>query len=136
MLGITSASGTPAATQTNYMEEHTVYVQYVYNRYGHSGGTLKKLAGIATPAMITFTGNSEEGYTLKEFWEPTGGSTYAAQIREKFPADIADLILNSQKVDMDELEYKCLEKAQQADTESVLDNCLENVQEYVSGLFN
>ncbi len=136
MLGITSASGTPAATQTNYMEGHTVYVQYVYNRYGHSGGALEKLAGIATPAMITFTGNSEEGYTLKEFWEPTGGSTYAAQIREKFPVDIADLILNSQKVDMDELEYKCLEKAQQADTESVLDNCLENVQEYVSGLFN
>ena len=114
MLGIVSKSGTPLVGQTNHMEEVTVYVQYVYQRYSYSEGKLERVAGTGRPAMITFSKNADGGYTLKEFWEPTDGSLYAEDIRKMFPADIADMILatDSDIVDVEALESNCLSKAQ------------------------
>ena len=115
MLGIVSKSGTPLVGQTNHMEEITVYVQYAYHRYYYSGGNLERIAGRGTPAMITFSKNTDGGYTLKEFWEPNEGSLYAEDIRKMFPEDIADMILNpeSDVIDTEALEAKCLTKAQE-----------------------
>ena len=55
------------------------------------------------------------GYTLKEFWEPNEGSLYAEDIQKMFPEDIADMVLNpeSDVIDTEELEAKCLTKAQE-----------------------
>ena len=115
ILGITSKSATPLAGQTNHMEETTVYVQYVYNRYAYSEGKLERVAGIATPAAITFAYDPDTGYTLKEFWEPNGGSAYAQDIRDRFPAEIADIVLDPQDetINTEELENKCLAQAQE-----------------------
>ena len=115
MLGIVSKSSTPLVGQTNHMEEVTVYVQYVYQRYSYSEGKLERVAGTGTPAMITLSKNTDGGYTLKEFWEPNDGSLYAEDIRKMFPADVADMILGpkSDIIDTEELESKCLAQAQQ-----------------------
>ena len=115
ILGITSKSATPLAGQTNHMKETTVYVQYVYNRYAYSEGKLERVAGIATPAAITFTYDPNAGYTLKEFWEPNGGSAYAQNIRDRFPAEIADIVLDPQDetINTEALEIKCLVQAQE-----------------------
>jgi len=114
VLGIESKSGTPVAGQTNHMEEITVYVQYVYHRHTYSAGKPQRVAGTGTPAKITFLRNGEGRYTLKEFWEPNGGDTYAEEIRSKFPQSIADIILDPQNdiIDIEALEEKCLAKAQ------------------------
>ena len=115
-------SGTPLVGQLNHMEETTVYVHYVYGRYLYSDGVLTKSAGNATPAKLTFSVDAEQGYILKEFWEPNGGSGYAEEIRANFPQEIADLILNPQSsvVDTEQMEHACLMK----------------VQDYISGLTN
>ena len=115
ILGITSKSATPLAGQTNHMKETTVYVRYVYNRYAYSEGKLERVAGIATPATITFTYDPDTGYTLKEFWEPNSGSAYAQDIRDRFPAEIADIVLDPQDetINTEELENKCLAQAQE-----------------------
>lgn len=56
-----------------------------------------------------------ELYTLKEFWEPNDGGLYADDIREMFPEDIADMVLDpdSEVIDTEALETKCLMKAQE-----------------------
>ena len=115
ILGITSKSATPLVGQSNHMEETTVYVQYVYYRYAYSGGKLESVAGIATPAAITFTYDPDTGYTLKEFWEPNSGSAYAQDIRDRFPAEIADIVLDPQDetINTEELENRCLAQAQE-----------------------
>ena len=113
ILGVESKSGTPLVGQSNHMEETTVYIQYVYHRYMYSGGQLERVAASATPAKLTFSIDPEDGYTLKEFWQPHGGSGYAEEIRENFPKEIADKVLdpNNDTVDMARLEALCLEKA-------------------------
>ena len=65
--------------------------------------------------MLTFEKNEDGGYTLKEFWEPNEGSLYAEDIQKMFPEDIADMVLNpeSDVIDTEELEAKCLTKAQE-----------------------
>ena len=120
ILGIESKSGTPVVGQQNHMEETTVYIHYVYGRYSYSSGEPSKAAGTATTAKITFSVDPENGYTLKEFWEPDGGSVYAEEIRANFPKDIADMVLDPQShiVDTEKMEHACLVK----------------VQEYISGL--
>ena len=86
-------SGTPLQGQTNHMEETTVYLQYVYTRYYHSGGELDVRKEISTAAVITFA-LGQDGYQLKEFWEPNPGNSYAADVRGEFPAEAADQILD------------------------------------------
>ena len=115
ILGITSKSATPLVGQSNHMEETTVYVQYVYYRYAYSEGKLERVAGTGTPAAITFSYDPQSGYTLKEFWEPNGGSAYAQDIRDRFPAEIADIVLDPQDetVNTEELENRCLAQAQE-----------------------
>ena len=123
LIGLESKSGTPLADQQNTMEETTAIVQYVYHRYAYTDGTLEDIAGTGTMAAITFTGNSETGYKLKEFWEPDPGSTYADQIRERFPEDMAQQILDPKhpQWSSEDLEARCLKKAE-AYVASLTDN--------------
>ena len=109
-----TVSGTPVVGQLNHMEETTVYIHYVYGRYSYSNGELSKVAGNATPAKITFSVDPEKGYVLKEFWEPNSGSTYAQDIRNHFPKDIADIVLDPQSnvVDTEQMEHACMIKIQ------------------------
>ena len=115
ILGFETKSGTPLVDRLNHMEETTVYVQYVYNRYLYSDGELTKAAGNATTAKITFSVDPEKGYTLKEFWEPNGGSAYAEEIRRNFPKAIADIVMNPQSdiINIEKMEHACLVKAQE-----------------------
>ncbi len=115
ILGIQTMSATPVAGQTNYMEEAIVVVQYAYHRYTYSGGELERIAGNGSPAVITFSIAPGSRYTLKEFWEPNGGSGYAEEIRSKVTFDIAQMLLDSQNesIHTAELESQCLKKAEE-----------------------
>ena len=112
ILGIGSVSGTPFQGVLNHIQETVVYVHYVYHRYSCTGGLPVSTAAVATSARITLTGDLENGYTLKDFWEPNGGSAYTQDIRREFPKEIADMVLDMKKktVDVEELESKCLSK--------------------------
>ena len=120
IYGIETKSGTPLAGQVNHVEKITVYVHYVYGRYVYSNGEISKVAGTANPAKITFSVDPEKGYILKEFWEPNDGSTFGEEIRDHFPKDIADIVLDPQ--------------SDTVDTEKMERASLVKVQEYISGL--
>lgn len=90
---IETKSGTPLENQTNHTEETTVYLHYVYTRYYHSGGNLECQAETSTAAAITFT-ITQNGYAVKEFWEPAPGKNYADEVRSKFPAEAAEQVLD------------------------------------------
>lgn len=70
------------------------YLLAHYMVFSCRGGTLlQDGVGGQTPMVLTFS-LTEEGYALKERWEPLGGEGYAAEIREKFPDDIEDAALD------------------------------------------
>lgn len=122
ILGVETKSGTPLSGGLNHMEETTVYVEYVYRRYTYTEGELVSVAGCATPAKITFSVDPETGYTVKEFWEPNGGSAFAEDIRKAFPKEIADMVLDPQSEVMN--------------TEELETQCREKVENYLAGLKN
>lgn len=109
-----TVSGTPTRGDVVPKEITTVYVQYVYKRYHYSGGSLEDIAGTATVAAITLTGNEETGYTVTDFWEPDHGSAFENQVREKFSAAAAEKALDpyADSLYANDLESKCRTKAE------------------------
>ena len=66
-----------------------VYAQCSTGNYGFVNGNFEEVSGSgAIPSRLTFTRDSEGGFTLTEYWEPEDGNRYAASIKENFPADL------------------------------------------------
>ncbi len=71
----------------------------------------------------------ERGYTLTEYWEPRDGSYYAQDIREKFPAHIAEDGMDSQKFILQQTQ-ECYAQAIAVaglDTDKVIGSLLETI---------
>lgn len=97
IFAMESLSGTPLMHQDNHMTQATVYIHYLYARYYYSGGQLQEQGSVCTPAVIRFSIDPEDGYTVEEFWEPNPGDTFEKEVREKFPEDAAKEILDRVK---------------------------------------
>lgn len=94
IFAMESLSGTPLIHQDNHMTQATVFIHYLYARYYYSGGQLQEQGSVCTPAVIRFSIDPEDGYTVEEFWEPNPGETYEKEVREKFPENAAKEILD------------------------------------------
>ena len=75
----------------------TVYLMALYLKFAYSGGGFSQTGGSHMPAAITFTKNSAGAYELQEYWIPQDGAGYGPSIKEKFPADIYDEAIDTQK---------------------------------------
>lgn len=75
----------------------TVYAMVLYQEYNFSNNNLINVSGSHIPTAITFYGNEDGEYTLKEYWIPRDGSHYASDIEAKFPEDIYNDALDTQK---------------------------------------
>ena len=77
---------------------------------------------------MTFT-LGENGYQLKEYWEPRDGSYYTDDIREKFPADVVADALDSQKYIVQQTQscYKQVIEATRLDTDPIIEDLLDTV---------
>lgn len=74
----------------------TVYAMVMESVFDLSGNMLKSVGGAHYPAAITF--REEDGsFTLTEFWTPRDGDYYAPDIREKFPDEVENEALDTQK---------------------------------------
>ena len=115
VLSVETKSANPLLGLTGQQEEITVYVLYAYNRYYFSGGAPEVRNSVCKPAAIKFLKTQGSGYALQEFWEPNVGSAYEKEIRDKFPEDIANLVLDPEgnKIDTNALDVRCLEKAKE-----------------------
>ena len=96
MLGKEEISGTPVAGSNDHIGTVTVYGLALHHGYDVVGGNLQEVEGSHTPVAITF--NVKNGkYSLKEYWRPGDGAYYASDICEKFPDEIEDDAMDTQK---------------------------------------
>lgn len=75
----------------------TVYAMALYQEFRYSGGGFSETGGSHMPVAITFIKNTAGEYSLTEYWKPQDGSYYALSIKNKFPADIYENALDTQK---------------------------------------
>ena len=75
----------------------TVYAMALYLQFGFAGGAFAETGGSHMPVAITFVKNSADEYQLAEYWVPQNGTDYAPSIKQKFPADVSEDALNTQK---------------------------------------
>ena len=96
MLGKEEISGTPVASSNDHVGTVTVYGLALHHGYDVVSGNLQEVEGSHTPVAITF--NVKNGkYSLKEYWRPGDGAYYTSDIREKFPDEIEDDAMDTQK---------------------------------------
>ncbi len=93
-IALETLSGTPLAESNTH--KITYYGWALYEEYKVTDGGLETVSGSYIPVALSFN-LDESGYTLTEYWEPRDGSYYAQDIREKFPAHIAEDGIDSQK---------------------------------------
>ena len=109
LLSLETVSGTPLAGATNHMETVTVYGLALHQGYGFSGHTFHEAAGSHIPVAITFE-IVDGKYVLKDYWTPRDGSYYVEDIRNKFPDEIEDDALDTQKYIRAQIQ-ECYDKA-------------------------
>ena len=100
-----------------------LYQQYIVSEKG-----IEDIGGSHIPVALTFEQHENE-YVLKEYWEPRDGSYYVRDIRDKFPEDIAEDGIDSQKFILQQVQ-SCYKQAVQfwgLDTDVIIENLLNNL---------
>lgn len=87
----------------------TRYGQALYQEYHFSEKAIETTASRYTPVVLTFE-QDENGYTLKEYWEPREGTFFEEDIQKKFPLPLIKEARNSQKYFLS-LQQFCYDKA-------------------------
>lgn len=73
-----------------------VYLMALFMSYlKNEDGKLQEETGSHIPIVITFEKN-QNGYVVKEYWEPEDGNEYVDSIKEKFPSQLWDKALDTQ----------------------------------------
>lgn len=122
---LATVSATPTVGQNTH--EITVYTMTLYQEYELTVAGIKELWGGHVPTALTFKLSEDGTYTLTEYWEPRDGSYYAPDIRDKFPADIAENALDTQKYILEQMQ-NCYAQAVEygkIDTNAVVEQLLE-----------
>lgn len=107
----------------------TVYASALYLEFGYSGGAFSEIGGSNMPVALTFQTNAAGNYELTEYWMPKDGTEYAPSIREKFPGDIAEEAIDTQKYVLAQIQ-DCYRQAIEyggVDTAARLDKLLETI---------
>lgn len=106
----------------------TVYGLALHQAYSFTEDGLRNEQGSHIPVALTF--KEENGiYTLLEYWEPRDGSYYAQDIREKFPDEVEDDALDTQKYIVSQIQ-NCYDQAVRyggVDTEAVIGRLLDTI---------
>ena len=97
------------------------------------------------PAALTFTKNPAGAYELQEYWIPQDGRGYGPSIKEKFPADIYNEAIDTQKYILPHTQA-CYAQAVEygnVDTDTVIEKLLQiimsspgessNPRDYIDG---
>ena len=82
----------------------------LYLELARDGDWFHEQSGSHIPTALTFHVQPDGSCTLTEYWEPGDGSRYASDIRAKFPEDIAERALDTQRY-IDEQMKACYDQA-------------------------
>lgn len=84
--------------------EVKVYTLSSFGYFGFENGIFTKISGSgAIPTVITFSKNTNTGYSLINYKEPIDGEDYAASIKEMFPERLWDKVLKYDNKDYSKL---------------------------------
>ncbi len=125
-ITLETLSGTPLAGSSTH--KITYYGWALYEEYKVTDGGLETVSGSHIPVALSFN-LDESGYTLTEYWKPRDGSYYAQDIREKFPAHIAEDGMDSQKFILQQ-KQECYAQAVAStglDTNKVIGSLIETI---------
>ncbi len=109
--------------------EVTVYGFALHQAYEYSGAAFQEVLGSHVPVAITFEIRDGE-YVLREYWEPRDGSYYVKDIRDIFPAEIAEDAIDTQKYIFPQ-KQDCYAQAVEygkVDTDSVMEQLFEVIE--------
>ncbi len=119
--------GTEDSPETG--EYLTVYAMVLTQEYafGEHGRILDGLGG-HSPVAITFKVEGDE-YILEEYWMPRDGSYYVEDIREKFPDDIEEEALDTQKFILAQMQgcYHQAVQFGQTETDAVIGELMDTI---------
>jgi len=88
----------------------TVYLMALYRTFHYLEDGFMLDTGSHMPAAITFEKNDKGEYVLKEYWIPEDGAYYMPSIKEKFPPDITERDIDTQRYIMEQ-GRACYDKA-------------------------
>lgn len=88
----------------------TKYLMVLYLELVREGDWFREQSGSHIPTVLTFHVQPDGSDTLTEYWEPRDGDLFAPDIRAKFPADLADRALDTQRY-IDEQMKACYDQA-------------------------
>ena len=125
-IALETLSGTPLAGSSTH--KITCYGWALYEEYKVTDIGLETVGGSHIPVALSFD-LDQGGYTLTEYWEPRDGSYYAQDIREKFPAHIAEDGMDSQKFLLPQKQacYAQAAAAARLDTNKVIGTLIETI---------
>ena len=105
-----------------------VYGMALHQAYSFTDTGLYEAQGSHIPVVMTF--EEENGvYTLLEYWQPRDGSYYVQDIREKFPDEVEEDALDTQKYILSQ-KQNCYNQAVRyggVDVDAVIENLLQTV---------
>lgn len=129
MLGKEEISGTPVAGSNDHVGTITVYGLALHHGYDVVGDKLQEVEGSHTPVAITFHVKNGK-YSLKEYWRPGDGAYYVSDVREKFPDEIEDDALDTQKYVLAQIQdcYAQAVAANSIDTVSTIEQLFEIIE--------
>lgn len=88
----------------------TAYLMVLYLELARDGDWFREQSGSHIPTALTFHVQPDGSCTLTEYWEPGDGSLYAPEVRTRFPEDIAERALDTQRY-IDEQMKACYDQA-------------------------
>lgn len=88
----------------------TAYLMVLYLELARDGDWFHEQSGSHIPTALTFHVQPDGSCTLTEYWEPDDGSLYAPEVRTRFPEDIAERALDTQRY-IDEQMKACYDQA-------------------------
>lgn len=111
-------------------DTHTIicYGWALYQEYQISEKGIQDVGGSHVPAALTFE-QDETGYRLTEYWTPRSGSYFNNDVRQRFPAYLADDGIDSQKYILSQMQscYRQAVEASGLDTAPVIRTLVETI---------
>ncbi|MEH2958592.1 M56 family metallopeptidase [Candidatus Merdisoma sp. JLR.KK006] len=100
----------------------------LYQEYQITNEGIKDVGGSHIPVVLTFE-EKDGNYELKEYWKPREGSYFVSDIRSKFPAEIAEDGIDSQKFGISQIQscYRQAVEFSGLDTDKVIERLLDAI---------
>ena len=129
LLDTEEICGVAAVGSTENMKMVTAYGLALHQGFGYSGGTFHDAAGSHVAVAIAFE-VVDGKYVLREYWTPRDGTYYVQDIRDKFPDEVEDEALDTQKYILDQ-KQACYDQAIRyggVDTDSAVEYLFEVIE--------